>query len=143
MRLIFGPLRLDPPLQTSSPLDVLASVVSEFEVWAGERVLLREDSFPIVELAGALQRWSREPPVHRRNFEFDSMDFDEPGAYWIRREGSGWRVGSLPQEFPDATVRSLDVIDVSIRDLVNRLEVAARAELGLDLFPVWRFLAVA
>lgn len=137
-----GRLEVEPP-GVKRPVDTVTSVVTDFEIDVDGECLFSETSFPVIELAGALLRWKSVSGEGRCDFEFESMDFEEPGLMWIRREGDGWRVGSLLQEFPDLTVRSADELDRAIDGFVADLERAAREELGLRLGPVWRLLSVA
>lgn len=137
IRFAFGALETDPPLVRRSPIDVLVSVVAEFKIVVQGRLLLDETDFPVVELAAALKRWLSVAADERCDFEFDSMDFEEPGAVWIRKEDAGWRVGSMMQEFPDVTTYSTEQLDLACEQFVKDLEAASSAQLDLDLTPVW------
>lgn len=140
MQLTFGPLGLDPPLQSETPLEVLVSVVGTIQLESDGEVLLTEPYFPVVELAGALQRWTRIPADVRTDFEFGSMDYEETGTVWIRGGDGGWQFGSVLQEMRDVGAQPLADVEAVIRDFVLRLEGSAQKELGIDLTPVWQFL---
>lgn len=78
--------------------DLEIGVVADFEIMVREQVVYHEVLFPIVELRVALDRWvkngSKSP-----DFEFVSMESDEVGLVWLRRQPSGnWRVGSVHQD---------------------------------------------
>lgn len=80
--------------------DLLLGVVATLEVDFRDRLLYREDGFPIVELRTELESWLRHGFRRHADFEFRSMESDEDGFVWFRRVEDGWRIGSIHQEFP-------------------------------------------
>jgi hypothetical protein len=93
----FGPLTSDPSPPRDA-LELVASVEATFTLRVDNEVVYQEPYFPVVELALSLHRWLKRPLSAQEDFEFESMHIEEPGWVWIRREGSGWRVGSIHQE---------------------------------------------
>ena len=117
----------------ASLADALVRVTADLAVVVDGRVVYSEVDFPVVELAAALVRWCELPAGGRVDFEFDSMSTPEPGWVWIRREGSGWRVGSLHEEYPAMLESTADQICEAVRRLAVRLVATGRGSLGVDL----------
>jgi hypothetical protein len=81
--------------------DLFLGIVATLEVWIGDRLLYREEMFPIVELRAALESWQGDAFAAQSDFEFQSMESDEVGLVWLRHVANGWRLGSTHQEFPE------------------------------------------
>jgi hypothetical protein len=110
--------------------DLALGVEATLELSVGGRLIYTEPMFPIVELREALSTWMRSASV---DFEFISMESDEQGLIWIRRQPSGrWRVGSIHQD--DISPHELDTTDVleGCRDFVARVDAWVRQELGVE-----------
>jgi hypothetical protein len=115
--------------------DVLCGLVADFSIVVSGRLLYQENPLPVVELAAALLRWLDQAPEPGEDFEWDSMDTEEPGWVWFRSCSQGWRVGSLHQEYPELREFSLAELRQAITEFVTRLTTAARHEQGIDLAP--------
>jgi hypothetical protein len=77
--------------------DLEIGVVATFSIRISKQVIYDEVMFPVVELRVALDRWVRGGP-DGSDFELVSMESDEAGLVWLRRQPSGsWRVGSIHQ----------------------------------------------
>jgi hypothetical protein len=128
----------DPSLEVpsrGSRYDVLLGAVATFEIRVVDRILYREVMFPIAELARALKRWSDVAMLLREPFEFSSLESDESGLVWIRPEKSGWRVGSVEQEFAEISVWSDAEVRAVIDDFVGSVtdwlsHTASKIEFG-------------
>ena len=51
------------------------------------------EAVPVLELAQQLDEW--RAGLMTGDFEYTSMDDVARGIVWIRREGAGWRIGSV------------------------------------------------
>ncbi len=102
--------------------DLLLGVIATFEVRVGDRLLYREEMFPIVELCVALRQWRRDSLPRRQAFVFQSLESDEAGLVWIRPDDGGWRVGSIHQEYPELRRWSDDEIGRSLNDFVRSVD---------------------
>jgi hypothetical protein len=111
-------LRFEDPLLERPAVrnwhDLLLGIVATLVIEVDDRVLYREEMFPIVELRSELAKWVDAGGLRvGRDFELESMETEEKGVVWLRRVESGWRIGSLYQEFPameslsDSSVASL------------------------------------
>ncbi len=112
--------------------DLLLGVEATFALSVGGRLIYTEPMFPIVELREALTGWL--PPA-AADFEFESLESDEIGLVWLRRQPSGrWRAGSIHQddlaleELTDEDVCAgcvafLSAVDAWVRDHL-KLEVS-------------------
>ncbi|MEO9238261.1 MAG: hypothetical protein ABI418_09235 [Jatrophihabitantaceae bacterium] len=80
--------------------DLEVGVVATLSIRVAQQVIYQEVMFPVVELRIAVDRWARGGP-NGSDFEFVSMESDEPGLVWFRRQPSShWRVGSIHQDVP-------------------------------------------
>ncbi len=78
--------------------DLEIGVTATLSLRVSGRLVYREVMFPVVELRLALARWI-EAGEAAEDFEYVSMDSDETGWVWFRRQPSGaWRVGSVHQD---------------------------------------------
>lgn len=127
----FTDLRSEEPPVTLA--DVLVRVTADLSIVVEDRVVYSEVDFPVVELAVALVRWCELPGCGRVDFEFDSMSTPEPGWVWIRREGAGWRVGSLHEEYPEMLEFTTDQVRDAVHRFAVRLVATGRDSLGVDL----------
>ncbi|MGH8879208.1 MAG: hypothetical protein ACRD0P_18010, partial [Stackebrandtia sp.] len=85
-------VRADP----SDRFDLALGVEATLALLVGGRLIYDEPMFPIVELRQALSAWL---PSASSDFEFVSMESDESGLIWLRRQPSGlWRAGSIHQD---------------------------------------------
>lgn len=89
--------------------DLLLGVEATLALSVGGRLVYTEPMFPVVELREALAAWLPPAAV---DFEFESMESDEVGLVWLRRQASGrWRAGSIHQD--DLALEELTDEDVS------------------------------
>lgn len=80
--------------------DLEIGVTATLSLRVAERIIYQEVLFPIVELRIALDRWYRRG-ADTSDFEFVSMESDEAGLVWLRRQPSGcWRAGAVHQDAP-------------------------------------------
>jgi hypothetical protein len=117
------------------PADAFIGVTGRFEIIADGTTVYAEDEFPVLELAAELGDWLRSGLKGRRDFEFDSMSTPEAGWVWIRQTGTGWRVGSLHQEWPDDAVRGDSEIQTAVERFIESVKESATRDLGADVTP--------
>jgi hypothetical protein len=133
LRLAFS----DARFEQKSPLDVfdlLLGVVATFEILVGDRVLHREEGLPIVELRGQLVRWAQGALANGEDFAYDSLESDEPGFVWFRRQPEGgWRVGSLYQDYIEITVWSDDQVREVISRFAKNVDDWVESNLGVQV----------
>ena len=103
-------------------LDLLLGVVATIEVWVGGKLVYREEMFPIVELRAALGTWLGGAFAEGRDFEFQSVESDEEGLIWLRRIDSGWRIGSIHQEFPVLTELADEEVAGLAHDFIENVD---------------------
>lgn len=111
--------------------DLVLGVEATLGLTVAGRLIYSEPMFPIVELRQALAEWM----VHRRDdFEFISMESDETGLVWLRRQPSGfWRAGSIHQD--DIATQELETTEVvqGCASFIARVDRWARDELGIEV----------
>jgi hypothetical protein len=117
---------------------VLLGLVADFSITVGDRLLYREVDFPVIELAAGLLRWLDQRPEPGDDFEWESMETEEPGWVWVRSAGDGWHIGSIHQEYPEPRSFSMTELRWAIADFVSRLSMKALEEQGIDLAPYLR-----
>ncbi len=111
--------------------DLTLGVEATLGLSVAGRLIYDEPMFPIVELRQALAAWI---PVADSDFEFISMESDEPGLIWLRRQPSGlWRAGSIHQD--DIASHELNTAEVvaGCADFVARVDGWVRSELGVEV----------
>lgn len=111
--------------------DLLLGVEGTLRLTVENRLIYSELMFPIVELRDALSSWLRGIGT---DFEFISMESDEPGLVWFRQQPSGrWKVGSIHQD--DVAVIELDRSDVELGcfRFIDDVDRWVRENLGLDV----------
>ena len=80
--------------------DLEVDVEATFSLVVAGEVVFEEPMFTIVELRMHLDHWLRRDRGET-DFEFLSVEHDEPGLVWFRRQPSGgWRAGSIWQDRP-------------------------------------------
>jgi hypothetical protein len=133
MRIIFDALRLDRPA-LKSRWDVLLGVVADFSIVIGERLLLHEEMFPILELARALKHWSDDCDGGViRDFSYQSMESAEgPLLEFVQRD-NGWSVRSPHLEYSEERVLTFDEVRDAARQFVEDAQRAAATQLGLEV----------
>lgn len=128
----FRDLHMDP--QTSSHRhDAILGVTGRFGLLVRGKVLYSEVDFPLIEFARAMLTWLRQIDNYSENFEYESMETAELRLVWVRREGEGWRIGSVNQEYPEMTVFSVEDIKSAFDDFIERLQHRCRTDLQLEI----------
>ncbi|MGH3865453.1 MAG: hypothetical protein ACRDQ4_04800 [Pseudonocardiaceae bacterium] len=114
--------------------DLLLGITAEFEVIIDDRLLYRELLFPIVELRAQLELWLEASLPRGEDFEFQSMESDEPGFLWFRfQEKNRWRIGSIYQEYPE--LRTLTDEDISniINKFIHTVDAWVQQECHIEI----------
>lgn len=128
MELTYDRLNLDE-LQGTTQADYLVAIDAHLRVIDGDRTVLSEPGFPVVELARSLQLWLAESD--RGDFEFDSMSYEEAGAFAVRQNDAGWTLDSnLGVGLPTDPVSWTDVESLC-RSFIARVDRDLR-EVGVD-----------
>jgi hypothetical protein len=120
-------------LRGNTLADFLVNMEANIEVVDGDRIIYRELSFPVVELARELAAWMarEDAEIDGSDFTFSSMSFDVDGAIEIKRLPSGWVIGSVftPE------VRSAPMPWEGLSNALNRFVGRVRSDvqrLGFD-----------
>jgi hypothetical protein len=84
-------------LRVNNLADFLVNMEADIEVHDQGRIIYRELSFPVVELARELASWMARQGAEKdvEDFSFSSMSFDVGGAIEITRFPPGWKIGSV------------------------------------------------
>ncbi len=90
-------LRL-PTLERVELVDVIANAEGRLVLAQNDFVIFEEHLFPVVELARDLLRWLRKD--FREDYSFDSMSFEDKGAFRVWEVAGEWIVSS---DFADGT----------------------------------------
>jgi hypothetical protein len=120
-------------LRVNTLADFLVNMEADIEVLDQDRIIYREPSFPVVELARELASWMAREDSEKdpEDFSFSSMSFDVDGAIEITRFPSGWVIGSVftPE------VRSAPMSWRDLADALNQFVARVRSDvhrLGFD-----------
>lgn len=109
--------------------DYLVAVEADLQIVDGERTVYEEPSFPVVELARALQAWSGAPV--RDDFVFDSLSSDVPGLVTVAREGDLWVVFSATEPASRSAPLPAPEIDACVRQFIDEVAAELR-DRGID-----------
>ncbi|MFD7308449.1 hypothetical protein [Promicromonospora sp. NPDC059942] len=126
-------LRAAHNLGAMTGAEFLLDVEAEFSIREGRDVIFAEPSFPVAELARALELWACETDEPRDDFVFDSMAYEVLGAVRIVNTVDGWTIG--PHYEPTTTEpRPWPVVHAEIWAFVEAVKaatpVAVRAATG-------------
>jgi hypothetical protein len=120
-------------LRVNTLADFLVNMEADIEVVDQDRIIYRELSFPVVELARELAAWMAREGADKdvADFIFSSMSFDVDGVIEITRFPSGWVIGSVftPE------VRSAPMSWGDLSNALNRFVGRVRSDvhrLGFD-----------
>lgn len=121
-------LHLDGPVET--PDHLIINYVGGFQIETEKGTVYKESDFPCVEFVRAASAWLQQDVDS--DFEYDSMEAEEPGIVWFRASGNGWRIGSIHQDEIDLTAYSQKEIADALRALIDSLR-ATGSEAGLPI----------
>ncbi len=128
------------PSRLVEPWEVYLRITADFQVQVSSRTVYSEQLFPIVEFAILSQVWRLKDSEAGRDFVYTSMEAEEEGLVWIRRQEGGWLIGSVFQERESYELVSLSEIQRSLDALYARLrsEVKARFEVDIEALFAWK-----
>lgn len=115
------------------PVDVYLHTVATFSVEVLRELIYREDLFPVVEFGIKSQRWLSEVSLTEENFIFTSLDAEEQGLVWFRREQSGWKIGSVFQSRQSKGALPLKDIRQALNEYYTTLRTAVRDSFDFDI----------
>ncbi|NYI70204.1 hypothetical protein GGQ54_000764 [Naumannella cuiyingiana] len=111
--------------------DLLLGVEGTLQLAVGDRLVYSEPMFPVVELRHALASWLR---CADSDFEFISMESDEPGLLWFRQQPSGrWRAGSIHQDDIAVTELNLPAVEAGCYRFIEAVDQWVRENLGVEV----------
>ncbi|MFE7505199.1 hypothetical protein [Promicromonospora sp. NPDC057488] len=87
-------LRAAHRLGAMTGAEFLLDVEADFSVREGRDVIFAEPSFPVAELARALELWAPAKDEPQDDFAFESMAYEVLGAVRIVNTVDGWTIGS-------------------------------------------------
>lgn len=114
--------------------DLALGVEATLALTVAGRLIYTEPMFPIVELRWALSVWMLRAG---EDFEFTSMESDELGLIWLRRQPSGlWRAGSIHQDDIATQELGTAAIVAGCADFIASVDGWVRDELGVEVSDV-------
>lgn len=116
-------LRAAHRLGSLTGADFLLDVEADFSVREGRDVIFAEPSFPVAELARALELWASETDDPQDDFAFDSMAYEVLGAVRIVNSAAGRTIGSH-YERTTTEPRPWPVVQAEIRVFVEAVKAA-------------------
>ncbi|MFJ3405229.1 hypothetical protein [Promicromonospora sp. NPDC090134] len=116
-------LRAAHRLGSLTGADFLPDVEADFSVREGRDVIFAEPSFPVAELARALELWASETDDPQDDFAFDSMAYEVLGAVRIVNSAAGRTIGSH-YERTTTEPRPWPVVQAEIRVFVEAVKAA-------------------
>jgi len=113
--------------------EILLHVVADFSILIDSKVLYCEQQFCVVEFALEISRWMNQVHQTGEDFIYVSIESEEIGLVWIKSNGSGWRIGSVHQEYEEANIFSLREIKGAAEKFIDQLEAEMSAKFGIGL----------
>lgn len=111
--------------------DLLLGVESTLRLEVAGRLIYSEPMFPIVELRHALASWLHNT---EGDFEFISMESDEPGLLWLRQQPSGcWRAGSIHQDDIAPIELTWAEVELGCHRFIDAVDRWVSENLGVEL----------
>jgi len=122
--------------------ELLLRVVADFEVSVDENVIYAELEFCVVEFGVQAIQWSRRP--FHGDFIYRTMEAEEPGLVFIKKQEGGWQIGSIHQT-SEAQPLSLAIVRAAVDDYWHRLRKIVGTRFQRDIetlvtLPARRFL---
>jgi len=115
------------------PSDLYLHVVATFSVIVNHQVIYEMELFPVVEFAINSQRWSSEVGLTQEDFSYTSLEAEEEGLVWFKKQSDGWRVGSILQQCECTLALGLKEIQRSVDEYYVGLRGAIKQQFGLDI----------
>jgi hypothetical protein len=113
--------------------DLLLGVEATLRLAVNGRLVYSEPMFPVVELRQALMSWLRGGGGGG-DFEFISMESDESGLLWFRRQPSGrWRAGSIHQDDIGVSESDWREVVAGCERFIEAVDRWVRYNLGIDV----------
>lgn len=100
---------------------VFVHIESDFSLRIGERTLYQEIHFNVAEFALSVSQWLKKSKLTRRDYIFESMDTDEVGLLWFKRDGSKWQIGSVHQLYEENSAFDFDEIEKALNRFIEEL----------------------
>ena len=117
----------------SDDWQILLRIVADFYILVDSKVLYREQQFCVAEFAAALSKRLSIVNQTGEDFIYESMESDEVGLVWVKAHGSGWRIGSVHQEYEEAQTFSLEEVRNAAEKFMNQLAEEALAKFHINL----------
>jgi hypothetical protein len=112
---------------------ILLRIVADFYILIDSKVLYREQQFCVVEFAVALSKWLSGANHTGEDFIYESIEAEEDGLVWIKAHGSGWRIGSIYQEYEEGHTFSLEEVRSAADSFINQLAKGVLVKFRVDL----------
>jgi len=94
----------------AEPWQTYLRIVGDFKIEVRAASIYTEEQFPLVEFAIQSQIWSREAVLQPRDFNYTSLESEEPSLVWFRMEQGTWKIGSAFQDRDCAELFGLEEI---------------------------------
>ena len=129
---LFGNLSSDASA-LADPWEVYLRLVGDFEMRVSGETIYSERQFCLVEFAIESQIWSRAAVLNPEDFTYTSMEAEESGLVWFRREQDEWRVGSAFQRHPCIDLLTFGEIVTGLDDYYEQLRDTIRKRFQTDI----------
>ena len=113
--------------------EILLHVIADFSILVDSKVLYCEQQFCVVEFALDISGWLNRVHRNGEDFIYTSMESEEIGLVWIKSSDSGWRIGSVHQEYEETNIFSLEEIRDAAEQFLDQLGAEMSAKFGIGL----------
>lgn len=77
--------------------------------------------------------WLKRVNETQEGFVYISQESEEPGLFWIKKAGGGWRIGSVYQEYEEVSISDLESLVAALSAYFNRLRTFVAEAFGTDI----------
>jgi len=135
----FSELSTDRPTLVE-PWEVYLGIVGTFKVVSADKIIFSEQMFTVLELAVEMRLWQEYDKRLNVDFIYRSMETDEIGLVWVKRQADdGWVVGSTQNPVRSGVLTDVE-LDRAILSFYSGLRRAVRREfdINIDETLAWR-----
>jgi len=90
--------------------EIFLRVVGNFRIEVNGKVLYSEVEFCLVEFAVQIAEWLRQIETNEVDFEYCSMESEDPGLVWVKKKNNGWIIGSVYQQHEEINIFDMEDI---------------------------------
>ncbi len=100
---------------------IFVHVESDFSIFVGNKILYQEYDFNIAEFAVSVSQWFESNKTAPIDYYYETVDSEDVGFVWFKKNGSRWQIGSINQEYEETRLFELSELDATIKGFLTEL----------------------